>query len=111
MDADKEAHLSSCIRGYHINDVIWTEYNSRRGVAVCKRSWKHEGQICNLLPTRFRCSGATYLKRFLELIQAVTGISCNMVLSCDKHHTHLITAKVSNHKNRVHTVKTRYMVV
>ena len=23
MDADKEAHLSSCIRGYHIYNVIW----------------------------------------------------------------------------------------
>ena len=24
MDADKEAHLSSCICGYHVYDVVWS---------------------------------------------------------------------------------------
>ena len=32
------------------------EYNSCRGVSLCKRSWECKGQICNLCYTKIRCS-------------------------------------------------------
>ena len=52
----------------------------------------------------------TYLKRFLELTKAFTGISHNTFLLHLKYFTGLITVKESNHENKVHVVKTRYMV-
>ena len=40
---------------------------------------------------------------------AAAGISHSLFLLCDKYHTGLITAKVPNHKNKVHIVKTHYV--
>ena len=53
---------------------------------------------------------AAHLKRFLEFPQTpAAGISHSTFLLCYKYHTDLITAKVSNHKNKVHIVKTHYV--
>ena len=51
-----------------------------------------------------------YFKKFIELIQAEAGLSCDIFLSYDKYHTDLITAKESNCKSKVYTVETCYTV-
>ena len=57
MDADEEAHLSSCIRGYHVYNVIWSATIGEE-LQFANRSWECEGQKCNLHPTKSRCSRA-----------------------------------------------------
>ena len=47
----------------------------------------------------------------LELTQVTAGISHAMLLTCNKHHIDFFTAKESNCENKVHTVKTRYMLL
>ena len=66
-----------------------------------------QGQICNLRLTRFRCNKTVASK---YLTQVAAGISCDMLLSCNKYDMDSIIAKESNHKNRVHAVKTHYTV-
>ena len=74
-----------------------------------QRTWECEGQICNLHPMRSRCS-RSLTSKFLELTQAAAKMSCDTFLSCNNYHTNLITVKESNHENKVHTVKTHYMI-
>ena len=76
-----------------------------------QRSWECKGQICNLNPTRSRCSKVLTSKDFIELLQVAAEKSCDKFLSHDKYHTYLITAKECTRKNKVHVVKTYYTVV
>ena len=56
MDVDKEAHLSSSICGYHVNNAIRSATVTE--VAVCKEVENAMAmQICNFGPMMFRCSG------------------------------------------------------
>ena len=85
MNADKEAHLSSCIRGYHVYDAVW---NTTVGEKL------QVGNVKGIYAVSILWS--------LDLID-----TC---LSCDKHHMDLIAVKESNGKSKVHTVKSCYMV-
>ena len=63
-DANKELHLSSCIYGYHIYNVIWSvtvgeELQYAREIENAK-----DGYTKNLHFMRFRCGGALTSKDF-----------------------------------------------
>ena len=68
-----------------------------------QRSWECKRQICNLHPTRSRCSRVL---TSIKLTQVAAGISCDTFLSCNKYDMDLITAKESNSENKVHALKT-----
>ena len=53
-----------------------------------------------------RCPGIVgHLPHKISRI-STNGMSRSLFLLCYKYHTDLITAKVSNHENKVHIVKT-----
>ena len=61
MDADKEAHLSSCVCGYHVYNAIWSATAGEElhcANRVANRIWECKGQKCYLHPTNSRCSRA-----------------------------------------------------
>ena len=56
MDANKEANLRSCIHVCHMYNAIWSATDEEE--IQCAKIWKCDGQICNLHPTRSKCSRA-----------------------------------------------------
>ena len=77
MDVDKELHLSSCVCGYHIYNAIWSVTVGEELQYAIEIENAKDGYTKYLHFMRFKCSGVwgTYLKKFLELTQAVAGIS------------------------------------
>ena len=90
MDADEEAHLSSCIHGYHVYNAIWS--------ATVGEEWQCAKKL-GMQRTNMQISTqqgpdvvVSHLKRFLEFPQAAaTGISLGTFLLYYKYHTDLIT--------------------
>ena len=64
MDADKEAHLSSCVCGYHIYNAIWSVTVREELQYAREIENAMDGYTNNVRFMRFRCSRALTSKDF-----------------------------------------------
>ena len=74
-----------------------------------QRSWECKGQICNVHPTRPRCNRALTSIYFYNWHKWLLRYHATCFIMW-QYHMDLITVKESNRKNKVHVIKSHYMV-
>jgi len=100
MDAKEEAHLSSCMWGYHVYNTSWTVIVGEEFyVQECK------GRICYLRLVRFKCT------QMISNLFLLWGWNIMWHIFITRLIWHRFNyCKKSKCENKVHAIKTSYLV-